>query len=232
LTGLRLRHLRLDYPSLSGARNLGIRHATGNIVGFPDDDCWYEPDAVSAVQNAFAADPELRGAIACWVEQSAAKGIALPQGALSLSAWRNYRGGDASSITLFMQKHLLQRLEGFDERFGVGCWHGAAEEIDLVLRALAGGARLVHCPAARVHHAFSTETPGPLRKACVAARKRARGTGGIYAKHGLGPWTVVRGLVAPSIVPLLRARWADAVRGCYISLGRLEGFIRWPHKNQ
>lgn len=230
--GLRLHHLRLAYPSLSGARNLGIRHATGSVVGFPDDDCWYEPDAIKAVQSAFAADAELRGAVACWVEQAVAKGTSMPSGVLSNAAWRNYRGGDASSITLFVQRSLLQRLQGFDERFGVGCWHGAAEEIDLVLRALATGARLVHCPLARVHHAFSTEMQRPLLSACLAARKRARGTGGIYAKHALGTWAVVRGLVAPCVVPLARARLADAVRGCFICLGRLEGFLRWTLKER
>src|SRR5688572_4948636 len=44
-----LRHRRTAYrwsattsgPGLSHGRNVGLRHTTADIVGFPDDDCWY-----------------------------------------------------------------------------------------------------------------------------------------------------------------------------------------------
>lgn len=37
-------HVR-SQPGLSRARNLGLRHVSGSIVAFPDDDCWY-PDGL------------------------------------------------------------------------------------------------------------------------------------------------------------------------------------------
>src|SRR5579864_3540599 len=36
-------HLRSE-PGLSRARNVGLQHFSGDVVAFPDDDCWYAPD--------------------------------------------------------------------------------------------------------------------------------------------------------------------------------------------
>ena len=226
-SGIELLHLRLDRPSLSGARNLGLAHASGEIVAFPDDDCWYEPDLIETVLSAFSREISLDGVIGCWVEQAAARPAQPKTETLSYEAWRRFRGGDASSISLFLKRELLRRLGGFDEHFGVGRWFGAAEEIDLVLRALSTGGRLAHCPEARVHHHFSVESTEALLPDCRHARKRARGTGGIYAKHGLGAWVVIRGMIAPVIVPLIRGQLRAAIKGGYVTLGRAEGLLAW-----
>lgn len=222
-----LRHLRMAVPSLSGARNLGIAAATGEIVGFPDDDCWYEPETIAAVQNAFDEGSTVDGVVACWVEQMLASGRGVPSGELSLHDWRNYRGGDASSISLFLKKSLLDKLGGFDQRLGVGRWFGAAEEIDLVLRALEDGAHLSHVGSARVHHAFGQQPTSISLQQCNAARRRARGTGAIYSKHRLSVWILVRGLFAPAIKPLMRLQFSKAVHGGFVGLGRLEGYLKW-----
>lgn len=228
--GLNLTHLRLSPASLSAARNLGIAHASGDIIGLADDDCWYEPETIEKIRAEMLSDTTLDGVVACWVEQSEAKRDVPLSGFLSLSAWRRFRGGDASSITLFFKRDLFTRLGSFDERFGLGQWYGAAEETDFVLRALADGARLVYCPQARVHHRFATEPEGDWYIACRNARKRARGTGGIYAKHRLDALIIVRGFIVPIVVPLLRGKLRPAIKGAFVSLGRFEGFMRWMMK--
>lgn len=226
--GLAVRHLRLDRPSLSGARNLGIREAAGQVVGFPDDDCWYEPDVVEKVLGAFLASETLGGVCVNWAEQSAVHGVPVTGEVLSLGAWRAYRGGDASSITLFLRTALLRELGGFDERLGVGQRFGAAEEIDLVLRFLGTGARIERFSEARVHHFYGAPPPQPLSRLWRSARSRARGTGALYAKHQMSYWVVIRGVLAPIIRSLAVPSASSLTVGLATSLGRIEGFAMWP----
>src|SRR6185437_10195226 len=228
--GLDLHHLRLNRPSLSGARNMGIAKSNGELVGFPDDDCWYDPDTVAQVLRVFSSTPNLQGIVACWEEQMRDKRVKPMIGNLSLKAWRDLRGGYASSISLFFRREQFDRLGGFDERLGVGRWYGGAEETDFILRALASGASLAYCPTVKVHHLFEPVTQDKLSKRCRVARRRSRGTGGIYAKHHLSFWVIFRGFLAPIYHTI---SYREALRlGFSISLGRIEGYLKWKFRER
>jgi len=226
--GFPIQHIRMDKPSLSGARNLGIERSNGSIVGFPDDDCWYEADVIAQVRRAFTSQTHKDGVVVNWVEQTAARTTNMTNEVLSNQAWRAFRGGDASSISLFFSRALLKELNGFDVRMGVGQWYGAAEETDLILRALATGAVLHRLPEAQVHHQYGAVSTGTFAQRSQRIRARARGTGAIYAKHQLAMWTVARGLLAPVILPIARLNSLSAIGiGVWISIGRIEGLLRW-----
>lgn len=234
--GNSIQHVRLSKPGLSEARNEGLRIATGDIIGFPDDDCWYEPQTVARIRHMFTEDESLSGVVADWVEQTNGGGNnqANNTDPLTLDAWRNFRGGAASSITLFLKRNLLTELQGFDDRLGVGKWYGAAEETDLILRALAAGANIKRANAAKVHHAFAItqQSSSHIKSAAQRARARARGTGAMYAKHHLPIKTVARGLVAPVLKPLARMQFGHPLQlGWATALGRFEGMRRW-HKEE
>lgn len=229
--GLDIRHTRLNPPNLSIARNIGISFARYELLAFPDDDCWYERTVIESVRNRFNSAPEVSGVVARWVEQADEMGYAQASGQLSLSAWRRFRGGQGSSISLFFRRELFNALGGFDERLGIGRWYGSAEDTDFLLRALASGARFDHAPEARIHHYFSTEEQGDWRTICRHIRNRARGTGAIYAKHRLDPYVVIRGCSAPFLLLLLKlCSPRYIIRGWFMIVGRLEGFIRWKLK--
>lgn len=228
--GLNIRHERLPKPGLSEARNEGVRLASGDIIGFPDDDCWYEPQTVAFIRRAFAEAASLAGVVANWVEQTSGGGNTLggAESLLSFEAWRDFRGGAASSISLFLRRSLLLDLHGFDNRLGVGKWYGAAEETDLVLRALAMGAQIKRSADAKVHHAFTSPHQLVMQQQPGAMRARARGTGAIYAKHRLAITTVARGLVAPVLKPLAHFQFGHPLQvGWAITKGRLEGMRQW-----
>lgn len=226
--GLAVNHVRLQPPNLSAARNLGIAQAQGDIVAFPDDDCWYEPQVIEAVLHGFQAPVGWSGVVAQWVEQTQAHGGQPADPALSLARWRRFRDGDASSISLFIKTSSLRLVGGFDARLGVGQWFGAGEETDLILTLLASGARLGRCPDARVHHRFAPAVQAQAAANWRPLLRRARGTGALYVKHRLPPAVVMRGLLAPLAKAVRPWRGLHAMQlALATSAGRLQGALAW-----
>lgn len=222
--GLQLRHIRLYPPSLSAARNLGIREAHGDVVAFPDDDCWYEHEVIENVVRCFADNESLAGAVGLWVEQASTMRQTLAE-TLELEQWRRFRDSTASSITLFFRTNVIVKLGGFDQRLGVGCWYGAGEETDVVIRALSDSYRMKRLDTARVHHAFSNSDSKGAAASFLRARTRSRGTGALYAKHKFEWLVIMRGLTAPFIHAIMGKQAIAAAAGTVI--GRFEGFLRW-----
>jgi glycosyltransferase involved in cell wall biosynthesis len=222
--GLAIRHLRFSPPNLALARNAGIAEASGQWLGFPDDDCWYEPQTLERIRLRSRRADRPQGIISRWVEQDAA----VPAGVLSWQRSSRFRDIPVSSITLFFQYSLIERIGGFDGRLGVGQWFGAGEETDMILRALHSGALIAHEPAARVHHRVEPPHITVSASALNSARLRARGTGAMYAKHRLPAWVITRGLLSPLIKPLCRGHLGDELRHGYaVARGRLDGWLGW-----
>ncbi|MEO0317250.1 MAG: hypothetical protein RL404_927 [Pseudomonadota bacterium] len=221
--GLALRHLRHHPPNLALARNTGIAAASGRWLGFPDDDCWYEPPTLERVILRSRRRDRPQGVVVRWVEQQDPS----PPGLLSWPRSARFRDFPVSSITLFLQRELAARIGGFDGRLGVGQWFGAGEETDLVLRALRDGAVIAHEPTATVHHRVDAPQRIASKVARLSARQRARGTGAMYAKHKLPAWVIMRGLLSPLAKPLARGALHEFPHGLAITRGRLDGWLRW-----
>lgn len=226
--GLVIRHVHHCPPNLALARNAGIAEASGRWLGFPDDDCWYEPHTLERIRLRSRHRDRPQGIISRWVEQDAAR----PPGLLSWHRSSRFRDIPVSSITLFFERSLIDRIGGFDGRLGVGQWFGAGEETDMILRALRAGALVAHEPDARVHHRVDPPQLAVSDNGLKRARLRARGTGAMYAKHRLPVWVIVRGLLSPLIKPLSRINstrslgW-QLVHGYAIARGRLDGWLGW-----
>lgn len=222
--GLLIRHVRHRPPNLALARNAGIAAAAGQWLGFPDDDCWYEPGTLARIIARSRRADQPQGVICRWAEQDAPH----PAGLLSWERSSRFRDFPVSSITLFFSRTLMQQVGGFDGRLGVGQWFGAGEETDLVLRALRSGATLAHEPLALIHHRAD---PPHIAKSSLARRSalmRARGTGAMYAKHRLPLWVIARGLLSPILKPLVRGRvGTELAHGLAVAAGRLGGWLRW-----
>ena len=46
--------------SLSKARNLGLSKCSGEIIGFPDDDCWYSRSLLNEIYSIFQKNENLK----------------------------------------------------------------------------------------------------------------------------------------------------------------------------
>lgn len=219
---LALRHLRSPVRGLSHGRNLGIAQCAGAIIGFPDDDCIYPPGVLAEVAAAFAGDAAL---------QLFSGAAAAPGGGLGSGRWHKVAAPitranvwtTSIAFTLFLRRELLVRLGGFDERLGVGARFGAAEETDLVVRAIDAGAKARYDPALRVLH--------PDKQLSATATARAfsygEGCGFVLRQRRFETTTVLRFMLRPlggMLRGLLRGR-ALEVRYYWRSFtGRLAGY--------
>jgi glycosyltransferase involved in cell wall biosynthesis len=225
---LRVLHVR-SMPGLSRARNAGLPFCNGDVVAFPDDDCWYPPNLLETVACTLTERPQVGFLTARWQDE---------RGRDVLGRWPaheqrvslNHVWTRAISFTIFLRRATVERVGRFDERLGVGAgtrW-GAGEETDYLLRAHAAGIRGWHAPTCIVHHpsphhdvSFTRATRG-FRYGC--------GTGFILKKHAAGARRIARFLLRPfagSLLYLMLLRWDKARFHFFVFSGRCLGLLGW-----
>jgi len=158
-----LTHLRMAVANANAGRNLGLRHARGALVAFPDDDCLLKPGTLAQVRAAFAA-PSL--AVLTGPAEA-------PGGGLGSGRWRTEAGPitlanvwtSVIEFNLWLRRDVALELGGFDEQMGPGARFGSAEGNDLVCRALSAGHRAHYDPALRVVHPDKRLTPEAVERA-------------------------------------------------------------------
>ncbi|MDR7423243.1 MAG: glycosyltransferase family 2 protein [Armatimonadota bacterium] len=217
-------HLRTR-PGLSHARNLALSRVRGEIVAFPDDDCWYAPSLLDRVWQVFCSHPEWDGVTGMAVDE---------RGRPSTSRWSRGSGPltryncwwRAVSFTLFIRWRVVERVGHFDETLGVGAqspW-GSSEEMDYILRALDAGCRIVYSPSLVVGHAHPVERRDD--KAIARAYRYGMGVGRVLRVRQLPAWFRVFMAARPAAgVPLslLRGRPDDARYHWASFRGRVQG---------
>lgn len=132
---------------LSRARNIGLQHASGDILCFPDDNCWYSHRTVEKVLRFFEDRPDIEFASGMQRSASGAPSMIRWLPAASAITRRNVPR-TINSSTLFVRARCFSVVGGFDEALGVGAvspWL-AGEENDLVYRLLSAGYSGYYCP--------------------------------------------------------------------------------------
>lgn len=149
LPGLHLVRLKSS-GGLSRGRNVGLAVAKGLLIGFPDDDCLYQPEVLFEVISFFEENPRIGflGVGSRDAERDEST-IPLPTRPCGI----NERLMPLFSPTLFVRRGWLFQTGGFNEALGVGApFYGAGEETDLVLRLLEEGAVGAYQPTPVVLH--------------------------------------------------------------------------------
>ncbi len=190
---LRVRLLRQPGRGLSSARNLGVRHAAGQLLIFIDDDCVVSPRYLREVLECFAGDtrPFLRGGR---VELGDPHDAPLTI-KTSACTERMTRGDDPAGFLLgcnmAMARQVAETVGPFDERFGAGSPLRSAEDTDFILRAFLAGIPVEYAGRGMVvfhHHGRRAEPE--IRN---LHRAYNIGNGALMMKHlSRAPWLVRR----------------------------------------
>jgi GT2 family glycosyltransferase len=145
----------IETPETAGpseARNIGARQARGDVLVFVDSDVEVHSDAIVRIRNAFDSDGDLAAVFGSYDDDPAALGM--------VSDFRNllhhhvHQQGAGPATTFWAGLGAVRRkafltLGGFDElRFP----DASVEDIDLGMRLVASGRRIVLDPAIQGKH--------------------------------------------------------------------------------
>lgn len=150
-------------------RNLGAKEASGDLLAFIDGDCIANTFWLRRIAAAWDGDP-----------MRVVAGRTLLTGYWAFTKLHRvelaHKGQDTTwpSCNLAYPRGLFERIGGFDPAFVT------AEDIDLNLRAVEAGARIVHAPDAIVYARARDSINGFLRQAYWNGYGRKQ----LTAKHG------------------------------------------------
>lgn len=173
----RLPHLRRVDASrgrgVSVARNVGIEHASTDLILVCDADDQVSPGWVAAMHSGLTESPLASGPVeTALLSGRSAAWVPVDQRTTGLfETWEGRTYGIGCNLGL--RREVWEAVGGFDEHFPAG-----AEEIDFAWRAWDLGYRFTYVPDALLHYRIRTDLRGVLRQ----QYNSGRGTATLYAK--------------------------------------------------
>lgn len=167
----RVRYIQEPRQGSSFAKNRGVAEARGEVIAFTDDDVIVDPWWLEGIVRGFGqADDvgcvtglipsaQLENVAQFYFDQRQAWGTACERRIFDLSVNRDdsplypYSAGIFGAGANFaVTKAALAELGGFDEALGAGTRCGGGEDLDVFMRVVLAGHRLVYEPSAIVAH--------------------------------------------------------------------------------
>lgn len=182
-----IRHMRSE-RGLSKGRNIGLAKAQGDIVMFPDDDCWLPTDCLARVVREFQRRP-WAGAVVGRMEDghggALGRSSKIPQDINRYTVFR-----DVSSITMFVRRSVITAVGGMDENLGLGCASGwlGAEDYDYMIRVIDSGFNVPLVPSILIFHPRKEDN---LETATGRVRLAVHAHSGVMRKHSFPLWFFV-----------------------------------------
>lgn len=161
--------LHTPIPGLSRARNIGINFIKYDIVGFPDDDCWYSPEVLNFVFQKFS-DRKLDFLSGQYTEPGI-KNSRYPEEEIKINSLK--KASLPSSVSLFVAKWVMDSGVRFDERVGAGTSLPIGEETDFVMSMVNLNCNGLYINDHIVYHKIIRGEIGDFKKDIL--RERARG---------------------------------------------------------
>ncbi len=169
---MNIKYIRSSVKGLSYNRNIGLRHCTGEVVGFPDDDCFYDADVLLGVSDCLAACKEV-SFVASGVKDVKSDNIFISSDTVTINRRDVFRY--CISYNVFVRN---VPTVFFDETLGVGSFYGSGEETDYLwelLRKRDTGAFLKNV---YIHHPQNDASEN-----CARAYSYGLGFGALFKKE-------------------------------------------------
>lgn len=207
---LQITRILLPSKGVSIARNALLSLVEdGDILIFPDDDCWYAPDTLAQVVEAFRRHPEAGAILGYWTPSPQLPQPDNTEQILSATALFSQGG----TCVQFFRAEVVKDLR-FDPRLGPGTGlpYGCGEDTDYLLEAHRR-APVWRCPSIRVFHPSpDTHVPSDTKITSYAAGRMY-----LLKKHAFPLWFRCANVLYPlCMLPL------DALRK-----GRKAARYRW-----
>lgn len=149
---LTIRHLQSE-PGAGRARNVGLGVAGGDVICFPDDDCWYPPTLLESV-SAWLEEHREFDAVFTTMRDENNQPVGPRWPAASALVTKSNLWDCTIFVSGFLRRAVTDAVGRFREDIGVGANtpYQSGEETDYFLRALALGFKMWYEPALTVHH--------------------------------------------------------------------------------
>jgi glycosyltransferase involved in cell wall biosynthesis len=181
----RLQWIETSTRGLSAARNIGVAMARAPIIAFTDDDCRVHPDWLKNILTMFLDDPDLSllfGAVVLRPEdrsQGFAAAFAPAEFRELQHKLPDMRSPWGIGANMAIRRNAFDLIGTFDPLLGAGAVFFAGEEIDMIIRALAAGLKVVETPHFSVLHLGVRRG----RDASRLMRQYGVGFGATFSKH-------------------------------------------------
>jgi glycosyltransferase involved in cell wall biosynthesis len=223
-TGLNIVHVRSGL-GVSKARNVGIRIAKGEILSFPDDDCWYPAELLSNVVQWLESNPEFDGIFTATRDQNdRLQAPKFPPKAGPCTKRSVLRC--AVAFNAFLKVRVVKGIGFFREDIGPGTSspYQSSEDIDYMIRPLDRGMSLFYQPAFTVYHPNFNDR-NRLRRTTF---RYSLGQGYILRLHGYS-WLLLGEVLgrslAGAVVKLMKGDLEGSYLYCLRASGQLQGYL-------
>ena len=227
--------LHLSQPNKRGvsrARNIGLKHVKGDVVTFPDDDCWY-PSSLLGLVDSFLKDnseiDSLSGSMGSEPIKVRQKTHQSGSGRGHFLRTRLTVAQVPGPWSLFLRRNVAEAVGNYDETLGPGAgtpW-GAGEDTDYYLRVFKAGYNLFSNPDIVVCH--PTPTKYYVEQSDMGRSYRyGAGRTRVWKRHRLPLWYFIYELcrsIGGVVVSLLQARRFKAYWHWGAFRGKLRGWF-------
>jgi len=145
-------HLKSE-KGLSKARNIGLKHISGDIVCFPDDDCEYSKETLEQARSCFKNN-EVDGVVGVLKTLGNKKICNVSSFYRENSDLIDFKDifMGIGSAQVFYKKEVFLKIGNFDEYLGAGTDFGSGEDGDILVRAMSNKCKLYFNGEVEIFH--------------------------------------------------------------------------------